>query len=171
MDRARLQRLERHRDPERETPRPQPPAEHLLQLQRTAGNAAVARAILARQADPAAGRDAFAAQLWTRMGWTPSTGRGKFDIVYDPAAGRLTIVVKCKFWFEDGDPALWEGEEDAGPDSHLWGPAEILQWKADFKRKVSNAWSGKHTFHCTPRWMGGPQGHGPGALHRVRGGS
>ena len=66
-----------------------------------------------------------------------------------PCGGTMTIVVKCKFWFEDGDRALWEGEEDAGPDSHLWGPAEILQWKADFKRKVSNAWSGKHTFHCT----------------------
>ena len=53
MDRARLERPERHRDEEREAPRPQPPAEQLLQLQRTAGNAAVARAILARQADPA----------------------------------------------------------------------------------------------------------------------
>ena len=65
MDRARLERPERHRDEEREAPRPQPPAEHLLQLQRTAGNAAVARAILARSGRrrPA---EAFVNRLWLK---------------------------------------------------------------------------------------------------------
>lgn len=147
MNRARRERREPLREEEPQAPRSQPPAEQLLQLQRSAGNAAVARAILARQAD--ADREAFVNRLWLKEKFRPSTGGGKFDVLFDPAAGRLTIVVRCKFWFADGDPALWEDEEEAGPDPHLWGPSEIMQWKADFKRRVSNHWSGKHTFHCT----------------------
>ena len=158
MDRARLERPERRRETEREAPRPQPPAEQLLQLQRSAGNAAVARALLARRFDRGAyeramtEREAFVNQLWLKEKHRPSTGSGKFDVLFDPAAGRLTIVVRCKFWFEDGDAAAWEGDEEAGPDPHLWGPSEILQWKKDFKERVSNHWSGKHTFHCTRDW-------------------
>lgn len=159
---ARAARLDR-RDPratehQREVPRLQPPVEQLLQLQRTAGNAAVARAVLARRFDRAAyersmtEREAFVNQLWSKRKHRPSTGRGMFDVLFDPGPCRLTIVVPCKFWFQDGDPALWEGDEEAGPNAHLWNGAEIMQWKADFKRRVSNHWSGKHTFHCTRDW-------------------
>ncbi len=155
MDRARLPRPERHRDPERETPRPQPPAEQLLQLQRTAGNAAVARAILARQFDFGAHRKAmtereeFMKQLWSGPSWRPSTGLGLFDVLYEPKTGRLTITVNCKFWFKDGDAADFEDDEDT---DHTWQSAEILKWKADFMRKVSSRWSDKFTFHCTKPW-------------------
>jgi hypothetical protein len=153
---ARLERPEARREDERQPPRrPQPPAEQLLQLQRSAGNAAVARAILARQFDFAAHRKAmeereeFMKQEFLGPAWRPSTGLGIFDVRYEPKNGRLTITVNCKFWFKHGKPADFEDEEEG---DHTWQPAEILKWKADFMRKVSSRWSDKYTFHCTKPW-------------------
>jgi hypothetical protein len=133
------------------------PVHRLLQLQRTAGNAAVARALLARRFDQGAydkamtEREKFVAWVYESRSWRPSTHRGNFDVLYEPKSAQLTVTVKCKFWFADGKPADWE-DEDAGPDAHLWGPAEILAWKAEFMRRVSAKWSGNFTFYCTRPW-------------------
>jgi hypothetical protein len=133
-------------------------AEHpLLALQRSAGNAAVARAILARRFDPEAWQKAIAerAQFMARRfehdAWRPSTHRGNFGVLYEPMDARLTITVRCAFWFKDGNPSDWDDDE-AGPDPHRWGPAEILKFKADFMRKVSAKWSDQFTFYCGRPW-------------------
>jgi hypothetical protein len=132
------------------------PVERLLQLQRSAGNAAVARVMLARTFDrqvyakSMAEREKFMAWVYEGPSWRPSTGLGNFDVLYEPKTGLLTVTVKCKFWFEDGKPS--DFEDDAEPDAHLWGPASILKWKADFMRRVSAKWSDKFTFHCTRDW-------------------
>jgi len=132
--------------------RPAPPpaaAERLLQLQRSAGNAAVARALLARQAGPPP-RDEkkyFMAWEYVSRSWRPSTGFGNFDVCYSPKTGVLAITVKCKFWFRDGKPEDFDEEDE--PRGWEWKPAELLKWKADFMRRVSAKWSDQFTFHCT----------------------
>ncbi|WP_028067626.1 hypothetical protein [Solirubrobacter soli] len=134
-------------------------AEHpLLALQRSAGNAAVARAVLARRFDRAAydkamaEREKFLAWVYESHSWRPSTHRGNFDVLYEPKSAALTVTVKCKFWFKDGDPADWEDEEDVEPGENRWDPAAILKWKADFMRQVSAKWSGNFTFYCGRPW-------------------
>jgi hypothetical protein len=122
------------------------PVHHLLQLQRSAGNAAVARALLARQVGqpPRDEKKYFMAWVYESHGWRPSTGLGNFDVSYDPKTGVLDVTVKSKFWFRDGKPEDFEEEEDP-----RWKPDEILKWKADFMRRVSAKWSNQFTFHCT----------------------
>src|SRR4051794_1028416 len=72
-------------------------AHPLLALQRSAGNAAVAWAILARRFDPDAWQKAIAerAQFMARRfehdAWRPSTHRGNFGVLYEPMDARLTI--------------------------------------------------------------------------------
>jgi hypothetical protein len=133
-----------------------PPVNQLLRLQRSAGNQAVARALLARQFDRAAynrsmaDKEHFMAWQYVSHGWRPSTGLGNFDIEYAPKTGLLDVTVKCKFGFRDGKPEDWEDEDEPG--GFLWKPDEILKWKADFMRRVSDKWSGKFTFHCTRDW-------------------
>ncbi len=131
------------------------PAEQLLALQRSAGNAAVARALAARSFDRAAYQRAmeakakFMAMLWAGPSWHPSTGRGNFDVLYEPLTGLLTVTVKCKFWFEDGKPDEWPLDD---PEDLVWTPEAILKFKADFVRRVSAFWSDRFTFHCTRDW-------------------
>jgi len=152
------ERLAGRRDQARATPpAPAPaPAERLLQLQRGAGNAAVARAILARRFDRAAYERSmaekahFMAWIYEGPSWRPSTGRGNFDILYEPKTGALTVTVKCKFRFKDGKPEDFEDEEE--PKGWIWKQAEKDKWKADFMRRVSAKWSGNFTFHCTRDW-------------------
>jgi hypothetical protein len=153
------ERLARPSDEARAAPaavRTPPPAERLLQLQRSAGNAAVARAIAARQFDRAAyersmdEKAKFMAWRWSGPSWRPSTGIGNFDVLYEPKTGVLTVTVKSKFWFRDGKPEDWDEEDE--PRGWLWKPDEILKWKADFMRRVSAKWSGQFVFHCTRDW-------------------
>src|SRR4051812_46457290 len=140
-----------------------PPAsapEHpLLAVQRGAGNAAIARALLARRFDQAAfdkahaERERFMASRFEHKSWRPSTHRGNFDVLYEPKSALLTVTVKCKFWFRDGNPAQWADTDEAGPEAHMWKPDEILKWKADFLRLVSAKWSDTFTFfHTRPWW-------------------
>src|SRR5262245_57231077 len=98
------ERVAGRRDAPRATPAPAPaPVSRLLQLQRSAGNAAVTRALLARQ--PARDeKQYFMAWVYESHGWRPSTGLGKFDVSYDPKTGVFDVTVKCKFWFRDGKP-------------------------------------------------------------------
>jgi len=137
------------RDEREGAPAPLTPASEVLALQRSAGNAAVARAILARQAGPPP-RDEkkyFMAWVYESHGWRPSTGLGKFDVSYDPKTGVLDITVKCKFWFREGKPE--DFDEELEPRGWEWKPDQLLKWKADFMRRVSAKWSDQFTFHCT----------------------
>jgi hypothetical protein len=152
------ERLAGRRDEVRATPPAQAsvPAERLLQLQRGAGNAAVARAILARRFDRAAyersmaEKERFMAWVYEGPSWRPSTGLGNFDILYEPKTGVLTVTVKCRFKFKDGKPGDFDDEDE--PQGWIWKPAETAKWKADFMRRVSAKWSGQFTFHCTRDW-------------------
>jgi hypothetical protein len=144
-------------DAQSRSAKPAPAAvERLLQLQRSAGNAAVARAIVARQFDrhayerSMAEKAKFMAWLWEGPSWRPSTGLGNFDILYEPKTGVLTVTVKCRFKFKDGKPEDFDDEDE--PKGWLWKPAETAKWKADFMRRVSAKWSGQFTFHCTRDW-------------------
>jgi hypothetical protein len=136
--------------------RPAASAAGVLQLQRTVGNAAVARAVLARRFDrrayerSMAEKAKFMAWRYETLAWRPSTGIGNFDALYEPKAGTLTITVKCKFWFHNGKPKDWEDAEEG--ETPEWGPKEILKWKADFTRRVSAHWSDRFAFHCTRPW-------------------
>jgi len=152
------ERLAGRRDEVRATPpaRAPVPAERLLQLQRGAGNAAVARAILARRFDRAAyersmtEKERFMAWVYEGPSWRPSTGLGNFDILYEPKTGVLTVTVKCRFTFKDGKPEDFDDEDE--PKGWIWKPAETAKWKADFMRRVSAKWSGQFAFHCTRDW-------------------
>jgi hypothetical protein len=133
------------------------PADRVLALQRSAGNAAVARALLARTFDRAAyersmaEKAKFMAWLWEGPSWHPSTGRGNFDILYEPKTGVLTVTVKCRFKFINGKVSDWPDME-LDPEEVVWDDAAKLKWKTEFMRKVSAFWSGHFTFHCTRDW-------------------
>jgi hypothetical protein len=152
------ERLAGRRDEARPVPpaRTPSPAERLLQLQRSAGNTAVARAVLARRFDRAAyersmhEKERFMAWIYEGPSWRPSTGLGNFDILYEPKTGVLTVTVKCRFKFKNGKPEDFEDEDE--PKAWEWKPAETAKWKADFMRRVSAKWSGHFTFHCTRDW-------------------
>ena len=132
-------------------------ASGVLALQRTAGNAAVARAVLARRFDRAAYEKAmaerrrFTAFTWEEKSHRPTTGSGNFDALYEPKQGTLTITVKCKFIFVAGSESDWEDAEpeEGGP---AWSKAEKKAWRQEFTRKVSAFWSDKFVFHCTRPW-------------------
>ena len=133
------------------------PEHPLLALQRGAGNAAVARAMLAR--NPAftpqgyeramAEKAKFMEILYRRNDYRPSTGRGNFDVVYDPKGGRLILTVRCHFNFIKGSEAEFP---DADPEELAWDPAASAEWKQKFMELVSEKWSDNHTFHCTKQW-------------------
>jgi hypothetical protein len=154
------ERLGRHRDEEQAAGvvrTPPPPAERLVQLQRSAGNAAVARAILARNFDrrayerSMAEKAKFMAWLWEGPSWRPSTGLGNFDVLYEPKTGLLTVTVKCRFKFVNGKAQEPDPDDEDGT-STLWDEASKLKWKTDFMRRVSNKWSDQFTFFCTRDW-------------------
>lgn len=129
----------------------------ILQLQRTAGNAAVARAVLARRFDRRAYEQSMADKAYFTA-WTyeershrPSTGGGNFDAFYEPKKGTLTITVKCRFKFDAGKAEDFEDAEpeEGGP---AWDPKAAAAWKAEFLRRVSAFWSDRFSFHCTRPW-------------------
>jgi len=68
-----------------------------------------------------------------------------------PRRAQLTITVKCKFWFQDGDPATAVDDDEA--QELRWAPDEIMKWKADFLSTVSKKLVRiSFTFHCTRDW-------------------
>jgi hypothetical protein len=154
----RIYRREQTLPPSADGPAPvQTAADRVLALQRSAGNAAVARALLARRFDRAAyersmaDKAKFMAWLWEGPSWHPSTGLGNFDILYEPKTGLLTVTVKCRFKFIDGKASDWE-DLDIDPDEVKWDDAAKVKWKRDFTRRVSAFWSDHFTFHCTRDW-------------------
>ena len=104
-------------DPERERPPEAAPPEHdgsaaatLLGLQQSHGNAWVARVVqsgLMRQPDAEqAARQAFIARgpmpSAAGVDFQSSTGRGGFNVRYDPAASEVVITLKVGIDFKDG---------------------------------------------------------------------
>ena len=157
----RHRRLQRERENEVALSRPArtaaaPAVDRLLALQRSAGNAVVARAVLARNFTHGSYQDALAKKaefikdgLYHRNDFRPSTGRGNFDVVYDPTGGRLIVTVRCNFVFLKGSESDWP---EAEPEELAWDPAVAAKWKRDFMKLVSEKWSNKFTFHCTRPW-------------------
>ncbi|WP_270023570.1 hypothetical protein [Solirubrobacter phytolaccae] len=122
------------------------------------GNAAVARAMLARNPatfTPQGYEEAMAKKaefmdiLYRRRDYRPSTGRGNFDVTYDAKGGRLVVTVRCHFNFLGGSESDYP---DADPEELAWDPKASAEWKTKFMELVSAKWSNTFTFHCTKPW-------------------
>lgn len=139
-------------------------AEQVLALQRSAGNAAVAR-VLARSdptvtpAAPASEREEYERSMLEKTlfrlvphmkaNQRPSTGGGNFDVLYWSLASEVQITVRCHFNFIPGNAADWP---DASAEELVWEDDKAAKWKADFMKVVADKWSGHHTFFCTKKW-------------------
>jgi outer membrane protein OmpA-like peptidoglycan-associated protein len=154
----------------------------LLHLQRTAGNAAVARMLqratlpgpAASATDPAGAPacDPAAEQAVTEfmsreypaklIRPNTDTATGWFDAEYTPADGILNITVRVAFNFVDGDrsDSMWiasvGGPDKAAQyanDQFKWKPEEQAEWKENATAKVRDIWSGRYRFHIQrPCW-------------------
>ena len=149
---------------------PRSPAVTVEALQRSAGNAAVARMIqaggLMRQpaapeavCSPAdqAKLDELMSTTYTREDFHPDTGAGLFDAVYAPGDGLLTITLGIAFEFLNGDPAdpTWvasvgpDNVAKYGPEKFAWTAEEILNWKQNAITTVTGIWQRQYTFFTT----------------------
>jgi outer membrane protein OmpA-like peptidoglycan-associated protein len=145
-----------------ERPRPADSVAAIHRLQRSAGNAAVAR-LLMRQPAPApvcspadqAKLDELMRTTYTREDFHPSTGAGLFDAIYAPGDGLLTITVGISFNFVNGNPAdpTWVASVGgpaaaAGytPDQFNWTPEEQTAWKENALSRVMAVWNRRYTF-------------------------
>src|SRR5215213_4071638 len=149
---------------------PRSPAVTVEALQRSAGNAAVARMIqaggLMRQpaapeavCSPAdqAKLDELMSTTYTREDFHPDTGAGLFDAVYAPGDGLLTITLGIAFEFLNGDPAdpTWVASVGPGnvakygPEKFAWTAEEILNWKQNAITTVTGIWQRQYTFFTT----------------------
>jgi outer membrane protein OmpA-like peptidoglycan-associated protein len=131
-------------------------------LQRSVGNAAVARLLMRQPAlapacSPAdqAKLDEIMSQTYTRQDFHPSTGAGLFDAIYAPGDGVLTITVGISFNFVDGNPAdpTWVasvgGPAAAAaftPDKFAWTADEQTAWKENALSRVMAVWNRRYTF-------------------------
>jgi outer membrane protein OmpA-like peptidoglycan-associated protein len=89
----------------------------------------------------------------------PSTGIGKFDARYFPAAGIMPVTIKLHFDFVEADntPGFLErmrrrlgGQSNA---AFFWSDAEKADYVNQFVARVSARWSNQHTIHATkPCW-------------------
>lgn len=125
----------------------------LLALQRTAGNAAVGRLLQRDALDDYNAAEAallaFYQSPHRRRNNRPSTGRGLFDVEYNPWTSELEIKVKLKFSFVNGSAAEFPAASAA---DLTWTRAASQRYKRDFMRTVSRHWSSRHTFYCTRDW-------------------
>jgi outer membrane protein OmpA-like peptidoglycan-associated protein len=142
------------------------PAAMMLDLQRSAGNAAVARmlqrrATLMRQdtatCSPAdqAKLDELLSKTYTQEDFHPSTGRGLFDAIYAPGDGKLTITVGITFKFVNGNPAdpTWVASVGGPavaatykPEQFNWTKEEQDNWKANAIAKITATWGHQYVF-------------------------
>ena len=145
---------------------PEAPAAMMLNLQRSAGNAAVARmlaqrAMLMRQdtatCSPAdqAKLDELLSKTYTQEDFHPSTGRGLFDAIYAPGDGNLTITVGITFKFVDGNPAdpTWVASVGGPavaatyrPEQFKWTKDEQDNWKSNAIAQITATWAHQYVF-------------------------
>jgi outer membrane protein OmpA-like peptidoglycan-associated protein len=141
------------------------PVALVQQLQRTAGNAAVARMLQQRalmRDDTAtcspgeqAKLDELLSQTYTKEDFHPSTGRGLFDAIYAPGDGLLTITLGISFSFLNGNPAdpTWVASV-GGPakaatykaEQFNWTTEESDAWKANAVSTIQGIWGNQYTF-------------------------
>ncbi|HMN99161.1 MAG TPA: OmpA family protein [Miltoncostaeaceae bacterium] len=156
----------------------EPHAAHpMLALQREAGNAAVSR-LVARQPvgappGPVAGADLadFMSRSYIMKNVHPSTGRGLFDVAYEPTTGEMTVTVRVCFNFKTGnilDPdwlAAVGGFAGIGrrgwkAEDFIWTDEEKAAWAEKAIGEVQNAWSEQYVFHSQkPGWESLPAVH------------
>jgi outer membrane protein OmpA-like peptidoglycan-associated protein len=153
------------------------PDHPMLALQREAGNAAVSR-LLARQPVGAPPGPAVAADLADFMSRSyimknvhPSTGRGLFDVSYEPTTGQMNVTVRVCFNFKTGnilDPdwlAAVGGFAGIGrrgwtAEDFIWTDEERTAWAEKAISEVQNAWSEQYVFHSQkPGWESLPPVH------------
>ena len=147
-------------------PEAEPSAALMLRLQRSAGNAAVARmlqrrATLMRQptatCSPAeqAQLDELLSKTYIEEDFHPSTGRGLFDAIYAPGDGNLTITVGITFKFVNGNPAdpTWVASVGGPavaatykPEQFAWTKEEQDNWKANAIAKITATWGHQYVF-------------------------
>ena len=77
----------------------------------------------------------------------PTTGFGMFDVALDPKAGKLTITLKLKFDFKDGDPT--KVSKGFKPEEFKWTDAQKNEFKTKFRGEIGGVWGGKHTMKST----------------------
>lgn len=152
------------------------PDHPMLALQRDAGNAAVSR-LLARQAagaPPAAAAGDladFMSRSYIMKNVHPSTGRGLFDVAYEPTTGDMTVTVRVCFNFRTGnilDPDwlaavggfVGIGRRGWTASDFIWTDEEKTAWAERAIAEVQNAWSEQYVFHSqTPGWETLPPVH------------
>jgi hypothetical protein len=134
-------------------------------LQRTAGNAAVARMLQQRalmrdgtatcSPEEQAKLDELLSQTYTKEDFHPSTGRGLFDAIYAPGDGQLTITLGISFSFLNGNPAdpTWVasvgGPAKAAtykPEQFNWTTDESDAWKANAVSTIQGIWGSRYRF-------------------------
>jgi outer membrane protein OmpA-like peptidoglycan-associated protein len=141
------------------------PVAMVQQLQRTAGNAAVARMLQQRalmrddtatcSPEEQAKLDELMSKTYTKEDFHPSTGRGLFDAIYAPGDGLLTITLGISFSFLNGNPAdpTWVasvgGPAKAAtykPEQFNWTTEESDAWKANAVSTIQGIWGNQYTF-------------------------
>src|SRR5262245_41686947 len=161
-------------------------ARNVLALQRGAGNAAVARSIATRRTvarvidDRPYNEGRQARDEWIAGGvrgpedHVPSTGRGGFEVQYDPGGQKLTIELRGGVAVPDGmkldfgrcagaqqpgnGPAaaaatainqLPVDQRAAAMAPWIWDDAAKTTFLSEFESSIEGAWGGKHQFHCS----------------------
>ncbi len=141
------------------------PVAMVQQLQRTAGNAAVARMLQQRalmrdetatcSPEEQAKLDELLSTTYTKEDFHPSTGRGLFDAVYAPGDGQLTITLGISFSFLNGNAAdpTWVasvgGPAKAAtykPEQFAWTTDESDAWKANAVSTIQGIWGNQYRF-------------------------
>jgi hypothetical protein len=157
---------------------------NVLALQRGAGNAAIARTLAARRTlsrvidDTAFDEAREARDAWIASGvrgpvdHAPSTGRGGFEVAYDPAAQQLVVELRGGVDFRDGmklllgfyavaqQPdnapaaaaatainALPRAQRAAAMAPWVWDDGAKTRFLQELESSIEGAWSAKHRFH------------------------
>jgi outer membrane protein OmpA-like peptidoglycan-associated protein len=101
----------------------------------------------------------------------PSTGRGLFDVAYEPTTGEMTVTVRVCFNFKTGNifDAKWlaavggfAGIARRGwtASDFIWTDDEKTAWAAKAISEVQNAWSEQYVFYSQkPGWESLPAVH------------
>lgn len=92
---------------------------------------------------PEIDNNTFSSGTYNETNYSPPTGLGLFDVNLNPRNGRLEILVKVNFDFEDGDPIKFVGQ---GANAHKWSSSEKDEWKTSYIALIEGRWGGKYHF-------------------------